>query len=92
MITAVQWTDATATLAGAGATLRHVVIPAGMVAARHEHAHEQFLFVASGGGVLRGEAGDVVLTLGVALHLPAGAWHSAVFRELTVLIEVNIVV
>ena len=90
MITTVQWNDATASLPGTGATMRHILISAGTVAGKHHHDFEQFLFVARGGGVLQGEAGECVLAPGVALHLPAGAWHSAMFREETVLIEINV--
>ena len=91
MITSVQWQSTTASLSGTGATLRQVAIPAGTIAARHHHDNEQFLFVASGGGVLQCEAGPIVLAPGVALHLPAGDWHGATFDVDTVLIEVNLI-
>lgn len=90
MINSVQWQSTTASMPGTGATLRHVMIPAGTVAARHHHDHEQFLFVASGGGTLQCEAGPIVMVPGVALHLPAGDWHGATFDVDTVLIEVNL--
>ena len=90
MITSAQWQSTTASLSGTGAILRHIVIPACTVAARHHHDNEQFLFVASGGGTLECEAGPLVLAPGVALHLPAGDWHSAAFDVDTVLIEVNL--
>ena len=78
-----------ADLPGSGATMRRVVIKAGHVAARHHHDHEQFLFVAEGGGRLECEAGAIALTPGVGLRLEAGAWHSAEFSA-TVLIEINL--
>jgi len=75
---------------GQRATLRRVEVGAGHVAERHSHAHEQFLLVTAGGGTLRCEAGEVRLAPGVVVHLPPGAWHSAVFEAATVLIEVNL--
>ncbi len=79
-----------ATLAGSGATMRQVVIKAGHVSARHHHDHEQFLFIASGGGQLECAAGEIALEPGTMLQLEAGAWHSAVFTRETVLIEINL--
>ncbi len=90
MITSVRWSAVSADLPGTGATMRHVVIPAGTMAKRHDHAHEQFLFVASGSGVLECEGGPITLAPGVALHLPAGSWHGATFIADTVLIEFNL--
>ena len=90
MITSVRFQSTTASMPGTDATLRHVAIPAGTVAPRHHHDHEQFLFVASGGGTLQCEAGPIVMVPGVALHLPAGDWHGATFDVDTVLIEVNL--
>ena len=75
---------------GVGAQLRQVQVPAGLVAGRHEHEHEQFLLVTAGAGLLQCEAGEVALVPGTVVHLPAGAWHSAVFSEATVLVEVNL--
>lgn len=90
-ITTVAWSPgAPHALAGQGATVRPVYVRAGHVAARHHHEFEQFLYVASGGGTLQGEAGPVTLAPGTALHLPAGAWHSAVFDADTLLVEVNL--
>ena len=90
MISSVQWSNATSDLPGIGAAMRHIVIPAGTVAGRHDHDHEQFLFVASGSGVLECEGGPIALVAGVALHLPAGSWHGATFTTDTVLIEFNV--
>ncbi len=92
MIVAAAWEPSkTAELPGRGATMRHIAIKAGHVATRHHHDHEQFLFVASGGGRLECEAGAISLVPGTALHLPAGDWHSAEFTADTVLIELNLV-
>ena len=76
-------------LAGQGAAMKRVAVRAGHVAARHSHPFEQFLFVASGGGRLQCEAGEIALDPGTALHLPAHSWHSAEFTSETVLIELN---
>jgi quercetin dioxygenase-like cupin family protein len=77
-------------LVGSGATLRQVQVPAGHVAERHSHAHEQFLLVASGSGTLQCDAGEVILAPGTVIRLASGAWHSANFTSATVLIEVNL--
>lgn len=77
-------------LPGAGASLRQVNVKAGHIATRHHHDFEQFLFVASGHARLECEQGTIVLEPGVALNLPAGAWHSAEFTADTVLIELNL--
>ncbi len=91
MITTAVWSPTErAELPGAGATMRHVAIKAGHTATKHHHDHEQFLYVASGHGRLECAEGSVALTPGTALHLPAGAWHSAEFMADTVLIEVNL--
>jgi len=91
MITAAVWASSEkAELQGRGATMRHVAIKAGHVATRHHHDHEQFLFVASGAGLLACEAGAIPLIPGTALHLPAGDWHSAEFTADTILIELNL--
>jgi quercetin dioxygenase-like cupin family protein len=76
-------------LAGEGAVLRQVQVPAGTKAARHSHEHEQFLIVTAGSGTLLCAAGEVVLAPGTIIRLAPGAWHSAVFTAATVLIEVN---
>lgn len=81
---------AAAALTGDGATLRQVQVPAGTVAARHTHAHEQFLIVTAGHATLQCAAGEVVLQPGTVVRLAAGAWHSATFTQATVLIEVNL--
>jgi quercetin dioxygenase-like cupin family protein len=79
-----------AALQGRGASLRRVEIAAATVSARHSHAHEQFLVVTAGRGVLRCDAGEVALVPGTIVRFAPGAWHSAEFAEATVLIEVNL--
>ncbi len=85
-----EWGAEPMILAGAGACLLQVFVKAGHVAARHSHAHEQFLLVSSGAGRLMCEAGAIPLTPGTAVRLEAGAWHSAEFTADTVLIEFNL--
>jgi quercetin dioxygenase-like cupin family protein len=82
--------EAAPPLAGDGAVLRQVQVPAGRIADRHSHDHEQFLIVTAGAGTLQCAAGEVALVPGTVIRLAAGAWHSAVFAEPTVLIEVNL--
>ena len=92
-VTAVAWPPADparAALPGAGGTLRHILVKAGRVAGKHHHDFEQFLFVVSGTGLLQCENGSIPLAPGTALHLEAGAWHSAEFTTETVLIEMNL--
>lgn len=92
-ITAVSWAPdgpPRSELPGAGGVMRHVVVKAGHIAARHHHEFEQFLFVVSGGGTLQCEEASIELAPGSALHLPRGAWHSAEFPTDTVLIELNL--
>lgn len=79
-----------APVVGESATLRQVQVPAGHVALRHSHAHEQFLLVTAGSGRLHCAAGEVTLAPGVVIRLASGAWHSATFTSATVLIEVNL--
>ena len=88
-VTAMQWASGQE-MPGAGATLRTVHVPAGRVAERHSHAHEQFLLVLSGAGTLQCADGAIPLTPGTALRLAPHAWHSAVFDADTVLAEFNL--
>lgn len=75
---------------GAGASLVRVVVPAGISASRHSHAHEQFVQVIAGSGVLETEQGRKPFAAGSVFHFPAGAWHAATFETETVLIETNV--
>lgn len=77
-------------LPGAGATMRQVHVEAGHVAARHSHAHEQFLLVLSGAATLECETGTIEFKPGVAVRFAPGAWHSATFAEDTMLVEFNL--
>jgi quercetin dioxygenase-like cupin family protein len=92
-VTAAQmpaWGTAPVQLPGERATLRQIFIPAGTQADRHSHPHEQFLLVISGNATLHCEQGPIPLLPGTALRVPAGAWHSALFRQDTVLVEFNL--
>jgi quercetin dioxygenase-like cupin family protein len=76
-------------ISGHGGDLKRVAIKAGTVAARHEHAFEQFFMVLEGGGVLQTATGETSLSPGVVVHFEPHAWHSARFDSDTVLVEVN---
>lgn len=75
---------------GEGASLKRVEIPAGTVAGRHSHPHEQFVLVLSGTGLLSCGAGEVALRPGTVIRFPRDAWHTARFDTATVLVEVNL--
>lgn len=78
------------TIPGAGASLVRVVVPAGLSAPRHSHAHEQFVQVISGSGTLETEQGRKPFSAGSVFHFPPEAWHAATFETETVLIETNL--
>jgi quercetin dioxygenase-like cupin family protein len=69
--------------------LKRVVVKAGTVADRHAHDFEQFFMVLEGTGVLTCAEGEIALKPGVVIHFEPDAWHSAVFKTETVLVEVN---
>ncbi|WP_336487464.1 cupin domain-containing protein [Methylobacterium nigriterrae] len=77
-------------LDGVGASLVRVLVPAGVRAERHSHAHEQFVQVLSGRGTLETEQGRRDFGPGSLFHFPAGTWHAAAFETETVLIETNL--
>ena len=77
------------TIPGAGASLVRVVVPAGISAPRHSHAHEQFVQVISGSGILETEQGRGAFAAGSVFHFPPEVWHAATFETETVLIETN---
>lgn len=77
-------------IAGAGASLVRVAVPAGAIAERHSHPHEQFVLVVSGSGVIETEQGARAFGPGSVFHLPAGTWHAARFATDTVLVETNL--
>jgi quercetin dioxygenase-like cupin family protein len=77
-------------LAGAGASLVMVRVPAGTVAPRHSHDHEQFVQVVDGAGVIETEQGERSFAAGTVFHFPPGAWHAARFEADTILIETNV--
>jgi quercetin dioxygenase-like cupin family protein len=74
---------------GVAGDLKRVAVKAGTVASRHAHEFEQFFMVLEGNGVLTTAGGETVLKPGVVVHFAPDAWHSAVFHEDTVLVEVN---
>lgn len=75
---------------GIGASLKHITVKAGTVAARHSHPHEQFLLVIEGSARLQSMAGTVELRPGMVVRFDPEAWHSAEFITDTVLVEVNL--
>ncbi len=77
-------------LPGTGASLVMVQVPAGTKADRHSHAHEQFVQVLSGSGVLETEQGTHAFSEGSVFRFPAGTWHAARFQTETILIETNL--
>jgi quercetin dioxygenase-like cupin family protein len=77
-------------LAGEGASLVRVTIPAGTEAPRHSHDHEQFVQVIEGAGTLETDQGRVAFAAGSLFHFPAGTWHAARFETETVLVESNL--
>ena len=75
---------------GAAAELVLVEVKAGTRAGRHSHAHEQFVQVITGNGVLETEAGTREFGPGSVFHFLPHAWHAAEFRTDTVLVESNL--
>ena len=77
-------------LRGRDASLVMVTVPSGTKADRHSHAHEQFVQVLSGLGMLETEQGSRAFGPGSVFHFPADTWHAARFDSDTVLIETNL--
>lgn len=77
-------------LAGTGALLVMVRVPAGTKADRHSHPHEQFVQVLSGSGELETMQGARTFGPGSVFHFPRNTWHAARFDSDTVLIETNL--
>ncbi|GJD48069.1 hypothetical protein OPKNFCMD_0785 [Methylobacterium crusticola] len=77
-------------LAGAGAALVRVRVPAGTEAPPHSHPHEQFVQVLAGSGELETAQGRAAFGPGSLFHFPAGTWHAARFDSDTVLVETNL--
>lgn len=77
-------------LAGEGASLVMVRVPAGTRAEPHGHPHEQFVQVLSGSGELETEQGRRTFAAGSVFRIPAEAWHAALFDADTVPVETNL--
>ena len=75
---------------GQGASVKQVEVPAGAVADRHSHDHEQFVIVLDGTGRLECDAGSIELRPGTVIHFAPHAWHSTAFETRTLLMEVNL--
>ena len=76
-------------IAGQAGDFKRVQVKAGYVAARHEHAFEQFFMVVEGEGALICADGEFLLRPGVVIHFDPGAWHEARFDADTVIYEMN---
>lgn len=77
-------------LEGQGGSLVRIAVPAGTMAPRHSHPHEQFVQVIAGTGVLETEQGRRRFEPGSLFHFPAGTWHSTEFETATILVETNL--
>ncbi len=76
-------------ISGEAGDLKRVMVKAGTVSARHDHAFEQFFIVAEGRGVLLCETGEIQLHPGVVIHFAPFTWHEAHFESDTIIYEVN---
>jgi len=77
-------------IGGDDASLTLITIRAGTVADRHNHPHEQFVHVLSGHARIKTDDDECEVRAGSVLHLPSNTYHSAVFDEDTVLVEINV--
>jgi mannose-6-phosphate isomerase-like protein (cupin superfamily) len=64
------------TVGGNESALGYSVFKAGTSTADLSHSVEELAYIVSGSGVIRLEAGDVPVTAGQALYVPAGLWHT----------------
>jgi quercetin dioxygenase-like cupin family protein len=78
------------TLSGESATVIKITLAAGLESPRHDHPHEQFVYVVSGSGILETEEGRRDFGAGDLFHFPANVWHAATFTAKTVVIETNV--
>ena len=95
----ISWTDVAEVSTGAGikkrtlqgtnASLTMVTVAAGLSAPKQDHAHEQFVQVLAGRGMLETEEGRRRFGPGDVFHFPANTWHSATFEIETILVETN---
>ena len=77
-------------IAGTGAELVRMEIPAGCKAPGHSHPHEQFVQVLAGTGFIETTAGRQAFKAGSVFHFPPGTWHAAEMTSDTVLVETNL--
>lgn len=77
-------------IAGVGADLKRIEIPAGTRAGRHAHPFEQFVLVEKGRLQLTTPEGTTPLAAGAVFRFAPDTWHQAVFEEDTILLEVNL--
>jgi mannose-6-phosphate isomerase-like protein (cupin superfamily) len=64
------------TVSGNSSALGYSVFRPGTATADLSHSVEELAYIVGGSGVIRLETGDVAVTAGQALHIPAGLWHT----------------
>ena len=64
------------TVGGNSSALGYSVFKPGTATADLSHSVEELAYIVSGSGVIRLETGDVSVTAGQALHIPARLWHT----------------
>jgi mannose-6-phosphate isomerase-like protein (cupin superfamily) len=69
---------ADSTVGGNASALGYSVFKPGTSTADLSHAVEELAYIVSGRGVIRLETGDVPVTAGQALYVPAKVWHTVV--------------
>jgi mannose-6-phosphate isomerase-like protein (cupin superfamily) len=66
------------TVGGNVSALCYSVFKPGTATADLSHSVEELAYIVSGNGVIRLESGDVPVTAGQALYVPARLWHTVV--------------
>jgi mannose-6-phosphate isomerase-like protein (cupin superfamily) len=66
------------TVGGNVSAIGYSVFKPGTSTADLSHSVEELAYIVSGSGVIRLETGDVPVTAGQALHVPARLWHMVV--------------
>jgi mannose-6-phosphate isomerase-like protein (cupin superfamily) len=66
------------TVGGNASALGYSVFKPGTSTADLSHSVEELAYIVSGTGLIRLETGDVPVTAGQALHVPARLWHTVV--------------
>ncbi len=66
------------TVGGNVSALGYSVFKPGTATADLSHSVEELAYIVSGSGVIRLETGDIPVTAGQALYVPARLWHTVV--------------